>query len=136
MPLSQTDIKANAKMGLQLGIDPLNTGERRNRGDLPALEIQDIPSEDISEEVAFQELIDDWSERIDRPGDRPPYQACLNLRTEFDAALAGRQGIASLPTRSLTPFFARSSMTLIKVPIPFRLRGKSRNRRTSAQGLP
>ncbi len=44
-------------MRLQLGIDSINIGQGRNGCDLSALEIQIVPSEDVSEKVSFQKLI-------------------------------------------------------------------------------
>jgi hypothetical protein len=94
-------------MRLQLGIDSCHIGQGRNRGDLPALEIQVVAPEDVSEQVAFQESIDGGSERIDCPGDRPSDQACLDFRSELDAALVGRQG-AWLPAPLVVDAFVLS----------------------------
>ena len=92
LSLGQPDIKPDVEMRLQLGVDAFHAGQSRNGGNLPALEIQVVAPEDVSEQVAFQKLIYGGSEGIDCPGDRPSCQACLNFRSKFDAAFVGRQG--------------------------------------------
>ena len=81
LSLSQAGIKPDVKMRLQLGVDAFHAGQSRNGGNLPALEIQIVAPEDVSEQVAFQKLIYGRSEGIDCPGDRPSHQECLNFRS-------------------------------------------------------
>jgi hypothetical protein len=66
--LGQTCIKPDAKVRLQLGIDSLNSGQGRNNCNLSALEIQVVASEDVSEQVSFQKLINGWDECNVPPG--------------------------------------------------------------------
>ena len=96
-------------MSLQLGVDAFHAGQGRNGSNLPALEVQIVAPEDVSEKVSFQKLVYGGSESINCPADRPSYQACLSFRSKFDAAFVGRQGACFLTDfvfdALLLPFF-------------------------------
>src|SRR5512136_2423310 len=79
-------------MRLQLGIDPLHIGQGRNSCYFSAQEIQIVASEDISEKLSFQELINRGGESNILASGRRSYQSCVDFRSKFDAAFVGRYG--------------------------------------------
>ena len=89
---------ADCDVGVQLTFHTGHCGESGDRGDLTRLPVQIGASENITEKMGFEILVDSRSELKQRPFHRATGQLCLIRRSEFNA-FSLRQRTGQFPLR-------------------------------------